>query len=464
MSVLIAGLTIFFVKNKSNTIYASSITANKTEIDMFVGDEIYIMQTINFGIEPANCTQPLKFSVSDIFVCSLDSGTRKIKAKNAGTCTLRASVKSAESKFVSTDILIRVFEIDEATEVYATNITKRKDNVVLKIGESIDFEHIFEIFPQNCTQKPTFLFDLPNICQFDNGQSKLIATGEGICIATVNIKSGENETDFVTNQINIVVCENQSAYNFEKNLTFESDKENKFVINITEDLPQLYGLGKIEFETVFDQNCLEIDENEANIYKILCKSVGVFEMIFENSGFCITYTLTATAPNLLLQTTLKSNAMALQVGDAFDLTELEFENLPSENQIEFSLSNQNANVQNSILTATNVGEIVLTVIVTSGENQKQFEIGIIVSKRMVNYQVSASKHQEQIEIDLFADEVVRAIAPTFDLQSIIIENEEVIMKDSLSGSILTVWVLSKGNTSISISTNKVDIIISVSVG
>ena len=105
----------------------------------------------------------------------------------------------------------------------------------------------------------------------------------------------------------------------------------------------------------------------------------------------------------------------------------------------------------------------MTVTVTAGDNQKQFEISISISKRIVNYQISANKNQEYCQIDLYTDEVVATIAPTFDLQSISVQDESIVLKENLSGSILTIMILNAGNTSISINTNKVDIIINISV-
>lgn len=462
LSALTIGLTAFFVSNKDKSIYATSISASQNSIDMYVGDELYIMNTIDFEIKPTNCTQSIKFSISDISICSLDTGTRKIKAKKEGSSTLRASIKSASNKYISTDILINVFEQNEPNETYATNVTKKKDNVILRIGETIAVEQIFVVLPQNCTQTADVLFDLPNVCEFDAIANEVVATNKGVCVATAKVKSGEGESDFVTNQINIIVCESQSVHNFEKSMTFENDKNNIFVLNIAEDLPELLGFGKIDFDISHDNN-LEILDPEINIYKILCKSSGVFEVVFENSGYKLVYHLSATLPNLLLNAKIKTEQISMQIGDTFDLGQIEFEDLPSDYQIQFSSSNQNATIQNNALLATNVGNCVLTATVTANESQRQFNVAVSISKRIVNYQASAKLNQEHIEIDLLQDDVTKTIAPTFSIQDITIENEEVVAKENLSNGILTLLLLDKGNTTIGINSEKVEIIINISV-
>ena len=461
LSLLTAGLTIFFVTSKSKIIYANSITANKEQIDLFVGDEFYIFDKIKFDIKPQNCTQSIKFSVSDISVCSLEASTRKIKARKIGTCNLRASVKNSENEYISTNILIRVFDKDNPLEIFATDIQINKKNVILKVGENINLSPIFEILPQNCTQNAEILFDYPNICTLDKNTNQITATSEGICVVTIKIKSSTDS--YISKQVNIIVCENQKMYSFDKTLEFDNNQNNIFVINITEDLPELAGLGKIDFETVFDQNVIEIIENEANIYKILCKSAGNFEIIFANSGYSITYNLNATTPNLLLNTTLSTNTISLQVGDMYNLNNLQFESLPDEFELTYSLSNTNAKIEDNILTATNIGNCILTINIFANGNNKKFEVDIEITKRIVNYQATSNTSKDFIQIDLYQDQIVKSIAPTFVLQNVFIENESIVSKENLTNNILTLSILDKGTTNLSIESNLVEIIVSVTI-
>lgn len=461
VTALGAGLTIFFVSNANKTIYATSITSDKSQINLNVGDQIYIMNNIKFSVEPSNCTQPIKFSINDISVCSLDSGTRKIKAKKAGTCNLRASIKSGENTYISTNITINVYDSENPQFVYATKIEKSVDTLFLSVGENYDFDKIFAISPQNCTEKPSILINNQSVCSFDENANCFIASAAGTTKATVKIK--HNDSEFLTSEIDIVVCQTPQQFEFAKTVDFDAQNNNYISLNFSTDLPILATFGKIDFDYTFDENSLKIVENELNIIKILIKNAGNHNFVLSNAGFEITYKINAKLSNPLNDTDVSTGQILLQVGDTFNLENLQFEHLPENYEIEFETDVSKAEINDNILTAKDVGEFYLNIKIALNDNEKEFEIPVVISKRTVECEMETKLINEQIDIDLYVDEIVSSIAPQFDLTKITISDSNVASIISLNGSTLKLALFSKGNVTVSISSTKVDIIIALIV-
>ena len=461
VTALGAGLTIFFVNNSNKTIYATSITADKNQINLNVGDQIYIMNNIKFSVEPSNCTQPIKFSINDISICSLDSGTRKIKAKKAGTCNLRASIKSSENTYISTNITINVFDSNNPQFIYATGIEKSVDTLFLSVGENANFDDIFTISPQNRTEKPTILIDYPSICSFNEATNLFTANTAGTAKVTAKIKC--NDTEFLTKEIDIVVCQAPQQFEFAKTIDFDEQINNYISLNFSSDLPELATFGKINFTYTFDENSLEIVENELNIIKILVKNAGNHNFVISNAGYEITYKINAKLPNQFDDTGALTNEILLHVGDTFDLDDLLFENLPENCEMEFEINSSKAAINGKTLTAVDVGNSSLTIKLTLNDNTKEFEIPVVISKRVVECNQTVHLVNDYFEMDLYVDDVMNSISPQFDLSNVIIADESIAAKISLTGTIIKFMLLNKGNTTISITSNKVDIIITLVV-
>ena len=453
------GTTIFLISNANKTIYATEIKSSENEIAVYVGDEFYIYDKLFFEILPSNCTQSIKFSISNNSVCSLETSKRKIKAKSVGTCTLRASIKNSESEYISTNINIIVSERENQNEIYATSIENLKENICLSVNQNIKIDEFFAILPQNCTKNMEFLIENDEICNFDPLTNYLTATNSGTTKITANIL--KNSTEYLTSEINIYVFENQTNYALNKNLSYDENSQNIIILYLSNDVPELVDYENLEFVYSYNSQQLEILEVETNIIKLKCKTFGNFDFVLSNAGFLITYNISATQQSLNVAT--NTSTIALSVGETYNLNDIEFENLPNEYQIDFSASTNIATIQNQILTATNIGTFQLTATITHQQNQQNIFITVSISKATIQQNLYFNLVDSYATIDLSQNQIVQNLSIEFQSTEINIQDSTALLFENLEDNILTITFSKKGSTTISINSNLVEIILNVTI-
>ena len=376
-------------------------------------------------------------------VCTFESSTRKIKAKAVGDCNLRANIKSGQKSYISTpqDILIHVQEQQSNDEIFATNIQKLKDNLILSVSQNVDVYTIFNVLPINCTQNIEISFENTSLCSFDVSTHSIISNQSGSTKMTAKILA--DETNYLTSEIFVIVCDSQTQFSFQKELTFDENEENTFILYITNDVPELESYGQIDFQKIYNQDDLQIIETEINILKIKCTHIGSFDFVLSNAGYLITYTLIANQ-NVMLNISTNTNAINLTVGDVYSLNNIAYQDLPENYQIEYSVQNQIAEISNDMIIANNIGNSQLVVTINFNFAEQIIYIPLNITTKSVEYNLSYPLSQEYAIIDLYQDPVVANISPTFLSTDIQIQNTSLLTFENLDNSTLTISLIKKG--------------------
>ena len=100
--------TIVVVNNsKPKNIYATNLNFVHQQLTLF--KDSYVTLTSNeYVVEPENCTEKVIFATTDSSILEINSQTGEVYAKNIGTCTLIAYVKSSATNSISKSIEIVV--------------------------------------------------------------------------------------------------------------------------------------------------------------------------------------------------------------------------------------------------------------------------------------------------------------------------------------------------------------------
>ena len=462
ITTLVAGVTIFFVVNANKTVYATSLTASTDEITLKVNEECYIYDKINFTIEPSNCTQSIQFAVDNIAVCNLQTGTRKLKARAVGECMLRASVKKSANEYIRKYIAIRVFDDENPLEIYATSISPTKDNIMLKVGESIKIDEIFTVLPQNCNQNIQISVSNNQICSYDQTTGYLTATTAENCKLIAKIKSGES-TELST-QIDIIIKENQTSQSISKEIIFDEQNQNNnvFVIDIVQDNPEFENLGKIYLNAIYDENTIQLLEVDLNTYKVSCQCIGEFVFVLQNSLYNITYNLIAKQ-NSSLSIASNITNINIKVGEEFDLSQMAFENLPDEYQIEYSVTNTNAQIVENKLYGTAVGVNQLIATINHAGETDVVSFDICITKNTITYYLEFALTNEYASINIYQNEIALKIKPNYDLVNVSVQNPNILSVEAIDGGTLIIGLINAGSTTISLTNVNMDIIINITI-
>lgn len=121
---------------QQSTIYASKFSykyVDKT-LELTLNDAIVFNKT-EFNIEPSNCTEKIVFTSDDDKILKIDNNTNKIVAKQIGTCTLFAYIKSGMTEYLP-PAKITVVVTNENSNVNKENETHNFTYELSKINNS----------------------------------------------------------------------------------------------------------------------------------------------------------------------------------------------------------------------------------------------------------------------------------------------------------------------------------------
>lgn len=101
IAVITLGVVILNINSnrQPSVIYATkfSYKYGDTPLELVLNDSIILNRT-EFNIEPANCTEKILLTTNDSDIIQIDKNTNKITAKQIGTCTLFAYIKSSTTE------------------------------------------------------------------------------------------------------------------------------------------------------------------------------------------------------------------------------------------------------------------------------------------------------------------------------------------------------------------------------
>ena len=158
-----------------NRIEVTSISLDKTDAELKIGESIVLTSTIN----PANATdKSVSWSSSDNNVATVSDG--KITGISVGTATITVTASNGMAATCSV-----VVYSDQPVIVEVTNIQLNSQEVTLK--EDDIFTLTATVYPENATNKNVFWSTSDsNIVTVDNGVVKAIKQGEAVVTVTAN--------------------------------------------------------------------------------------------------------------------------------------------------------------------------------------------------------------------------------------------------------------------------------------
>ncbi len=109
------GITVFVIKSNSHfnkNIYATNLICMHEKLTLFEGSS-YALNSTEFSVEPANCTEKIIFTTTNSNILEVNNSKGEILAKEVGTCSLIAYVKSSATENISKEIEIVVDKRNE---------------------------------------------------------------------------------------------------------------------------------------------------------------------------------------------------------------------------------------------------------------------------------------------------------------------------------------------------------------
>ena len=186
------------IKVNKKTVPITSVTLNKTETTVNVGDKFTLVPTIN----PSNTTysKVITWSTSNRYVVSINSTTGETVAVKSGTATITATTSNGKR----TTCIVTVKENSPVT-VPITEITLNSKEITLEINKTYNL--IATIKPTNTTQSKNVTWTTNNssIATVDN-TGKVTAKKSGTAIITATTSNGKKTTCTV-----IVKTQNQNT-------------------------------------------------------------------------------------------------------------------------------------------------------------------------------------------------------------------------------------------------------------
>ena len=178
------------IKVNKKTVPITSVTLNKTETTVNVGDKFTLVPTIN----PSNTTysKVITWSTSNRYVVSINSTTGETVAVKSGTATITATTSNGKR----TTCIVTVKENSPVT-VPITEITLNSKEITLEINKTYNL--IATIKPTNTTQSKNVTWTTNNssIATVDS-TGKVTARKSGTATITATTSNGKRATCIVT--------------------------------------------------------------------------------------------------------------------------------------------------------------------------------------------------------------------------------------------------------------------------
>ena len=170
------------------TIYITSITLNKTTIDLPIGDTF----TLEAKVLPENATdKQLDFSSSNTNVATVDSLTGEIKGISDGTAII--SCKSTDGSNIIKKCTVNVYDNTVFVDSVELDIHS-KDKMV--IGDTYTLNAT--VLPEDASNKTLEWTSSDESVAIVNDAGKVTAKGEGTVVITATSTDGTNKSDSCT--------------------------------------------------------------------------------------------------------------------------------------------------------------------------------------------------------------------------------------------------------------------------